>query len=685
MNKWVKRTICRLSKALPMRDEYDEVIKAAEERREIVAKYDKGREEGAEIDPWEDPAFEVYHVLDRWGFIHDHRLPEGRDAAESKAIEIERERSKKWMKMINRWEQYYPGEKIVRRIYKGIPASVRGLVWARILTINKTREEQTGVYLAMRNRARKKSPHIRQIDIDVNRTYRNHIMFRERYGVKQQALFHVLAAYSMYNTEVGYCQGMSEIAALLLMYLNEEDAFWGLSQLFCSKHHGMHGFFIPGFPKLLRYQEHHDVILKKFLPKMRKYFEKNDIYPSLYTIKWFLQCFLGRIPFTLTLRLWDIFILEGEKILTAMAYNIIKLHRRKLLRMGPDEILQFFQSELERNFGYDDDTVIDQLQICLEELRKAKMDFPPRPKMNEDPTLPFGLEIEPSIEQIIKGRHPETIDEHFKRNPHKGKAGYLKKRGINATTPEMSRSRTDSSRMSEYSMDDTSTYYDTAANSRISFSKASMQSSRTSYADDSDVEGYRQTPVMDDLDEHFIGMENGLPSRDTTIENIAEELRTPSVHSDYDNMEHHADPYTSSKPNSMDTTETEINTVPVFHEVSIHIPASKSEGYITSKGHFKENKMLTLPRTDNGMTIEDPAASSRQKTKSDDNINSSSSSYYVSRMKINTDNNGHPKGFAEESLTHHNGPSSSKVVVSTAKFNQRLLNKHQIQLKTSQL
>lgn len=26
----------------------------------------------------------------------------------------------------------------------------------------------------------------------------------------------------MYNTEVGYCQGMSQIAALLLMYMNEE-------------------------------------------------------------------------------------------------------------------------------------------------------------------------------------------------------------------------------------------------------------------------------------------------------------------------------------------------------------------------------------------------------------------------------------------------------------------------------
>ena len=32
-------------------------------------------------------------------------------------------------------------------------------------------------------------------------------------------------------------------------------------------------------------------------------------------------------PFTLTLRLWDIFILEGERLLTAMAYTTLKIHR----------------------------------------------------------------------------------------------------------------------------------------------------------------------------------------------------------------------------------------------------------------------------------------------------------------------------------------------------------------------
>ena len=33
---------------------------AAEEREAIVARYDRGREDGAVIDPWEDPAYEIY-------------------------------------------------------------------------------------------------------------------------------------------------------------------------------------------------------------------------------------------------------------------------------------------------------------------------------------------------------------------------------------------------------------------------------------------------------------------------------------------------------------------------------------------------------------------------------------------------------------------------------------------------
>lgn len=123
---------------------------------------------------------------------------------------------------------------------------------------------------------------------------------------------------------------MSQIAALLLMYISdEEDAFWAMDRLMSSDKYAMHGFFIPGFPKLVRFARHHDRVLKKYLPRVFKHFKKYDIDSTLYTLKWFFQCFLDRVPFSLTLRLWDCFMLEGEVILTCMSYTLLKLHKSK--------------------------------------------------------------------------------------------------------------------------------------------------------------------------------------------------------------------------------------------------------------------------------------------------------------------------------------------------------------------
>jgi hypothetical protein len=38
---------------------------------------------------------------------------------------------------------------------------------------------------------------------------------------------------------------MSQITALLLMYMNEEDAFWALVKLFSGPKHAMHGKKTP--------------------------------------------------------------------------------------------------------------------------------------------------------------------------------------------------------------------------------------------------------------------------------------------------------------------------------------------------------------------------------------------------------------------------------------------------------
>lgn len=364
----------------------------AEERADIILKYATGRQGGVEIYPWEDADYSIYKVIDRFGFMHEDELP-APTAHEEKVKQQEIERAEKWLKMVKKWDKYKNSDRMVKRVYKGIPLQLRGWAWALMLDVDRTKKENEGKYEKMKAQARLCSSEIKQIDLDINRTFRNHIMFMDRFGVKQQALFHVLSAYSVYNTEVSYCQGMSQIAALLLMYMNEEDAFWALSQLLTNQKHAMHGFFIPGFPKLQRFQAHHDQIITKLIPKLKKHLDKEQMSAGIYSTKWFLQCFIDRTPFTLTLRLWDIYILEGERLLTAMSYTILKIHKKRLLKMSLEELREFLQERIAQTFFYSDDMIIEQLQASMAELRKMKLDLPPPGKPEELPCKPLGQEL----------------------------------------------------------------------------------------------------------------------------------------------------------------------------------------------------------------------------------------------------------------------------------------------------
>lgn len=372
---------------------------AEKQRRTIVAKYDRGYQP-EELEEWEDASYIVYQVTDRYGFMHKKPLADDRDA---RLLIQERERALKWKKMFDKWDKYSRSDKLRKRIYKGIPDSIRGTVWKMLLEIDMI-PNKTRIYEEFRAQARLNSPDIRQIDLDVNRTYRDHIMFRDRYSIKQQDLFHVLAAYSMYNQEVGYCQGMSGIAALLLMYLNEEDAFWALSVLITSsKKHSMHGFFIPGFPKLKRFQDHHEAILKKFAPKLFKHLEKEGVYTSLYTLKWFMQCFLDRTPFPLTLRVWDVFLLEGDKTLTAMAYNLMKIHKKKFVKQPMEDVVVFLQERMS-DYPYNLDHMMDLLQESRFELKKGGLESPPPPSDLEFPTLAPGSSLRRGVYETASAR-----------------------------------------------------------------------------------------------------------------------------------------------------------------------------------------------------------------------------------------------------------------------------------------
>ena len=65
------------------------------------------------------------------------------------------------------------------------------------------------------------SPDIVQIDLDIRRTFRRHVMFRERYSPGQTDLFSVLSAYSVYNKQVGLHPGVNILFQELISVLTK--------------------------------------------------------------------------------------------------------------------------------------------------------------------------------------------------------------------------------------------------------------------------------------------------------------------------------------------------------------------------------------------------------------------------------------------------------------------------------
>ena len=104
-----------------------------------------------------------------------------------------------------------------------------------------------------------------------------------------------------------------------------------------------------------------------------------------------------QIPFSLTLRVWDLYFLEGERVLIAMAYTILWLHRRRMSKMQMDDIIEHLQIHVAKDFGYDDDTVIERLRENMHDLKSHRLDHPGKPPPEELPEKPFGLVQFPEV------------------------------------------------------------------------------------------------------------------------------------------------------------------------------------------------------------------------------------------------------------------------------------------------
>lgn len=196
--------------------------------------------------------------------LTDMSETEGSSPAARELKKKEWQREEKWRKMAKVVSKGAGGSgmvfafdttnpKLVERTWKGIPDRWRATAWHSFLAASAKKskvalsdEELIQIYLECQDQS---SPDDVQIDIDVPRTINSHIMFRRRYRGGQRLLFRVLHAMSLYFPDTGYVQGMAALAATLLAYYDEENAFVMLVRLW--QHRGLDELYKSGFEGLM--------------------------------------------------------------------------------------------------------------------------------------------------------------------------------------------------------------------------------------------------------------------------------------------------------------------------------------------------------------------------------------------------------------------------------------------------
>ncbi|KAF8444618.1 rab-GTPase-TBC domain-containing protein [Boletus edulis BED1] len=253
-----------------------------------------------------------------------------------------------WGVVISDYQAYAAAnsEKLARAIEKGVPDTLRGMVWQLMAASKDTELENS--YLTL---LKESSQHEKAIARDLGRTFPQHQFFKDGQSIGQENLFNVLKAYSLYDPQVGYCQGLSFVVAVLLLNMPDEQAFCLLVRLMYS--YDLRGHFLPEMPKLqLRLVSFQfDRLIEELLPVLHLHFLRQGIKSSMFCSQWFLTLFSYRFPLDIVFRIYDNCLANGIEAIFAFSIVLLQKNEDVLLTLKFDEILTFLKTRVFERYG----------------------------------------------------------------------------------------------------------------------------------------------------------------------------------------------------------------------------------------------------------------------------------------------------------------------------------------------
>ncbi|RCH87880.1 GTPase-activating protein [Rhizopus azygosporus] len=255
-------------------------------------------------------------------------------------------------------------KELIQHVRHGIPPSIRGMVWQLISRAKN--EELVEMYI---NLLKLQSPYDKMIQRDLARTFPGHTYFKESDGQGQEGLYNVVRAYSLYDRDVGYCQGLAFIVGPMLLNMPDEDAFCLLVKL--MNKYGLRGHFTPEMDGLQLRLYQFDALVQEYLPHVARHLKQQGINSTMYASQWFMTLFAYKFPLNLVFRIYDVIFTEGISSIFKFAIALLKRNQTHILGLEFEHLLDFLKNGLFQEYKDDDRRFVSdacELDIPLKKL-----------------------------------------------------------------------------------------------------------------------------------------------------------------------------------------------------------------------------------------------------------------------------------------------------------------------------